>query len=180
MLHPMRPAPPGLRLPAAHLRPQGFPAAMPQPSPPRIAILHGPNLNLLGTREPEVYGRETLEDINRHLQAVAQELAVAADPFQSNHEGALIDHIHTLRTTHAAVIINPGGLTHTSISLRDALCAVALPVFEVHLSNVHAREEFRHRSFISGIAQGVICGLGSFGYEAALQGAARILLPKKA
>lgn len=139
---------------------------------PRIAVVNGPNLNLLGLREPDVYGRDTLEDINSRLGTLAQDLGVQVDFFQSNHEGALIDHIHSLRTTHAAIIINPGGLTHTSVALRDALSGVALPVYEVHLSNVHAREEFRHHSYISAIAVGIVAGLGWRGYEYALCSAA--------
>jgi 3-dehydroquinate dehydratase-2 len=138
-------------------------------TPPRVAVVHGPNLNLLGLREPEVYGRTTLPQINDRLTALGRELGLMVDTFQSNHEGALIDHLHTLRTTHAAVVINPGGLTHTSVALRDALAGIALPVYEVHLSNVHRREEFRHHSFVSGIAEGVICGLGPIGYECALR-----------
>ena len=139
--------------------------------PHRIAVVHGPNLNLLGTREPGVYGSTTLEDINRHLVQTGLALGAEVSTFQSNHEGALIDHLQGLRTTHQAVIINPGGLTHTSVALRDALAAITLPVYEVHISNVHAREEFRHHSYISAIAAGVICGLGPFGYEAALRAA---------
>lgn len=139
---------------------------------PRIAVIHGPNLNLLGTREPEVYGSEMLEQINARLVEQGSDLGVSVDVFQSNHEGAIIDHVQSLRTTHQAIIINPGGLTHTSVALRDALLGVALPVYEVHLSNIHAREEFRHKSYISGIAVGVICGLGSAGYEFALRAAA--------
>lgn len=142
---------------------------------PRIAVIHGPNLNLLGTREPDVYGSDTLDSTNTHLQKITKELAVTLTTFQSNHEGEIIDHLHGLRGDHNAVIINPGGLTHTSVALRDALAAIALPVWEVHISNVHRREEFRHHSYISGIAQGVICGLGVFGYEAALRAAARHL-----
>jgi len=141
-------------------------------SEPRIAVLHGPNLNLLGTREPGVYGATTLEEINARLREVGEQLGVRVSTFQSNHEGALIDYLHKIRTTHGAVVINPGGLTHTSVALRDALSAIALPVYEVHISNVHAREEFRHHSFISGIAVGVICGLGPMGYEFALRAAA--------
>lgn len=139
----------------------------------RIAVVHGPNLNLLGTREPEVYGKQTLADIDKGLVELGKELGVAIDAFQSNHEGAIIDHLHGLRATHKAVIINPGGLTHTSVALRDALTGIALPCYEVHISNVHAREEFRHRSFVSGIAVGVVCGLGVFGYEAALRAAVK-------
>ncbi len=144
---------------------------MTAPHPLRIAILQGPNLNLLGTREPEVYGHDTLDHIHARLHALAAELGVTLTTFQSNHEGALIDRLHEIRPDHHAVIINPGGLTHTSIALRDALAAVALPLYEVHLSNIHAREPFRHNSFVSPIATAVLCGLGAYGYEAALHAA---------
>ncbi len=135
-----------------------------------ILVLNGPNLNLLGTREPQVYGSTTLPMIEAELQQMAAERGVALQCFQSNHEGALIDRIHAARsdgTTH--IIINPGGLTHTSVALRDALAGVALPFIEVHISNVHQREEFRHHSYLSGIAAGVIVGLGVNGYRLALQ-----------
>ena len=136
-------------------------------------MINGPNLNLLGTREPGVYGNTTLAGIEGRLTALAQEAGVHVDCFQSNHEGALVDYIHSIRTTHAAIIINPGGLTHTSVVLRDALSGVGIPVFEVHLSNIHARESFRHTSYISGIAKAVVCGLGPLGYEVALRAAAQ-------
>lgn len=142
----------------------------------RIAVVHGPNLNLLGTREPHIYGRSGLDEINKHLRDLGAKHGIRVSTFQSNHEGALIDFLHEIRTTHDAVVINPGGLTHTSIVLRDALSAIGLPVYEVHLSNIHAREEFRHHSHISAIAVGVICGLGSYGYEVALRAAAIRLL----
>jgi 3-dehydroquinate dehydratase-2 len=142
-------------------------------SAPRIALVNGPNLNLLGTREPEVYGHETLADIVDELSRLARELNVELTTFQSNHEGAIIDHLHGIRKSHAAVIINPGGLTHTSVALRDALSGIQLPVYEVHLSNIHAREPFRHQSYVSAIAVGVICGLGAQGYEFALRAAAK-------
>ena len=135
-----------------------------------LLLLNGPNLNLLGTREPEVYGASTLADIEQ--AAMAQALAAGADLvcFQSNHEGALIDRIHAARAEGVdAIIINPGGLTHTSVALRDALAAVAIPFVEVHLSNVHAREPFRHHSYFSDLAIGVICGLGHQGYLLALE-----------
>ena len=136
-----------------------------------ILVLHGPNLNLLGTREPEVYGHETLEDLNARLKVLAEELQVTLEIFQSNHEGQLIDRIHQARLSGTrGILINPGGLTHTSVALRDALVGVAIPAAEVHLSNVHAREPFRHHSFISSIAVGQICGFGIFGYELALRG----------
>lgn len=137
-----------------------------------IAIVNGPNLNMLGVREPEKYGRESLADVEGRLRALAADLGVQVSFFQSNHEGAIVDHIHGLMGSAHAVVINPGGLTHTSVVLRDALASVSLPVFEVHISNVHAREEFRHFSYISGIAAGVICGMGTRGYEYALREAA--------
>lgn len=134
-----------------------------------LLVLHGPNLNLLGTREPEIYGTTTLEDIDRSLAARAVARGATVTSFQSNWEGALIDRIHAARQDGTqALIINPGGLTHTSISLRDALAAAALPFIEVHLSNVFSREPFRHHSYLSPIALGVISGLGARGYELAL------------
>ena len=140
----------------------------------KIALIHGPNLNLLGTREPEVYGTDTLDSINQSLQKKAEASSATLSCFQSNHEGAIIDHIHGLMGKCDAIIINPGGLTHTSVSLRDALAGVAIPFVEVHLSNVHAREKFRHYSYLSGIAQGVICGFGVQSYELALEAVLRL------
>lgn len=137
-----------------------------------LLVLHGPNLNLLGTREPEVYGRDTLADIDARLQQQAAGAGVALSSFQSNHEGALVDRIHAARLDGTRfILINPGAFTHTSIALRDALTGVALPFIEVHLSNVHRREPFRHHSYLSDVAVGVICGLGAQGYELALQAA---------
>lgn len=142
----------------------------------QILVLHGPNLNLLGTREPEVYGRTTLQDIDAELKALAEELGVAIATFQSNHEGELIDRIHAACSQGVSgIVINPGGLTHTSVALRDALSAVAIPAVEVHLSNVHARESFRHHSFISPVAIGQICGFGVTSYALALRGLTRYL-----
>ena len=134
----------------------------------RILVLHGPNLNLLGEREPDVYGATTLAEIDAALLRLAEGRGVQIDTFQSNHEGALIDRIQAARSACDGIVINPGGLTHTSVSLRDALVAAELPVIEVHLSNVYAREAFRHTSFISAIALGQISGLGPIGYELAL------------
>ena len=137
---------------------------------PRVLVLHGPNLNLLGTREPEHYGRVTLSDINMALARMADAASVALESFQSNHEGALIERIHAAREQGVrAIIINPAAYTHTSVALRDALAAVAIPFVEVHLSNVHAREPFRHHSYFSDLAIGVICGLGHQGYLLALE-----------
>lgn len=135
-----------------------------------ILVLHGPNLNLLGTREPEVYGRITLDEINARLSAQATEKNAKLDAFQSNTEGALVDRVQQARNDGTDfIIINPAAFTHTSVALRDALAAVAVPFVEVHLSNVHAREAFRRDSYFSDLAVGVISGLGATGYELALQ-----------
>lgn len=134
-----------------------------------VLVLHGPNLNLLGTREPKIYGRETLADINKRLAARAAKAGVKLDNFQSNSEAELIDRVQQSRTAVDFIIINPAAFTHTSVALRDALAAVAIPFIEVHLSNVHAREPFRRHSYFSDQAVGVICGLGSKGYDHALE-----------
>jgi 3-dehydroquinate dehydratase-2 len=136
-----------------------------------ILILHGPNLNLLGQREPEIYGRTTLADIDRALTVLAGELGVTVETFQSNHEGALIDRIHVAaREGVAGLLINPGAFTHTSIALRDALSAVSIPAVEVHLSNIHARESFRRRSHIAPVAVAQVAGFGAASYVLALRG----------
>ncbi|MBS1189096.1 MAG: aroQ [Rhodocyclaceae bacterium] len=136
----------------------------------RLLVIHGPNLNLLGTREPEQYGHTTLSDINLALSRRAETAGVELETFQSNHEGALIERVHAAREQGVrAIIINPAGYTHTSVALRDALAAVAIPFVEVHLSNVYAREPFRHHSYFSALAMGVISGLGSEGYLLALE-----------
>ncbi|MEK0429751.1 MAG: type 3-dehydroquinate dehydratase [Pseudomonadota bacterium] len=134
-----------------------------------ILLLNGPNLNLLGSREPEVYGSATLADVEHEAKRVASAAGAQLSCFQSNHEGALIDRIHAAKSEGIdAIVINPGGLTHTSVALRDALSGIGLPVVEVHISNIHRREDFRHHSYISGIAAGVICGLGVDGYRVAI------------
>ena len=136
----------------------------------KILLLNGPNLNLLGSREPEVYGSATLSDVENEAKRIAADAGASLVCFQSNHEGALIDRIHAAKAEGIeAIVINPGGLTHTSVALRDALAGVALPVIEVHISNIHRREDFRHHSYISGIAAGVICGLGVDGYRVAIE-----------
>lgn len=141
-----------------------------------VLVLHGPNLNLLGTREPAVYGHDTLRDIDARLEAQARAAGVRLLTFQSNHEGALVDRVQAARNEGVHyVLINPAAFTHTSVALRDALAAVAIPYIEVHLSNVHAREPFRHHSYFSDKAVGTIVGLGPLGYELALQFALRKL-----
>jgi 3-dehydroquinate dehydratase-2 len=142
----------------------------------QVLVLHGPNLNLLGTREPEVYGTKTLADIDNDVQEFGQKNGVEVLCFQSNHEGQLIDRIHQAKTDGVhGIIINPGGLTHTSVSLRDAIAAVPIPVVEVHLSNIQAREAFRQHSFITPVAVGQVSGFGAEGYKIALQGLLSVL-----
>lgn len=135
----------------------------------KLLLLNGPNLNLLGTREPAVYGTTTLADIEAAAAAQATQAGATLASFQSNHEGALIDRIHAAHAEGVDfIVINPGGLTHTSVALRDAFASVAIPFVEVHISNIHGREPFRHHSYLSGIARGVICGLGTDGYRFAI------------
>jgi 3-dehydroquinate dehydratase-2 len=134
-----------------------------------ILVLNGPNLNMLGTRQPEVYGRDTLADVVTLCTDTAAKFGRSVRAEQSNHEGALIDWIHEARGTASGIVINPGGLTHTSVALRDALVIPEIPVIEVHISNVHAREDFRHHSYVSPVAVGVIAGLGIAGYGYAVE-----------
>jgi len=135
----------------------------------KLLLLNGPNLNLLGTREPAVYGAATLADIESAATAQAEAAGASLSCFQSNHEGALIDRIHAARTEGVdAIVINPGGLTHTSVALRDAFASVGIPFLEVHISNIYQREEFRHHSYLSALARGTICGLGIDGYRFAI------------
>ena len=134
-----------------------------------VLVIQGPNLNLLGMREPEVYGTITLDDIHKKLADLAMQADISLETYQSNHEGELIDRVQKAKKDGVSfIIINPGGFTHTSVALRDALAGVAIPFIEVHLSNIHQREEFRKHSYFSDLAMGVICGLGAHGYELAL------------
>lgn len=161
------------KTPRPAVQPQGFEKIS---NVRRVLVLHGPNLNMLGTREPEIYGHLTLADIDARLKVQALALGVALDCFQSNHEGELVTRIQNARAESTDfILINPAAYTHTSVAIRDALAAVSIPFVEVHLSNVHAREAFRHHSYLSDIATGVICGLGAYGYEAALEFALRRL-----
>ncbi|KAI8628869.1 catabolic 3-dehydroquinase [Xylariaceae sp. FL1651] len=149
-----------------------------------ILLINGPNLNLLGTREPHIYGSTTLADVLAQAESQAAGLGVALQSFQSNHEGAIIDRIQEARGGDAggrvdAIVINPGGFTHTSVAIRDALLAVDVPYVELHVSNVHAREPFRHHSYFQDKAAAVICGLGTFGYAAAIEFAAKHLKIKE-
>jgi 3-dehydroquinate dehydratase-2 len=136
----------------------------------QVLVLHGPNLNLLGTREPEVYGSQTLAQIDAELAKIAADAGAGLHSFQSNHEGALVDRIQAARADGTDfILINPAAYTHTSVAIRDALAGVAIPFVEVHLSNIHRREAFRHHSYLSDLAVGVICGLGATGYRLALE-----------
>ena len=134
-----------------------------------LLILNGPNLNLLGTRQPEVYGRTTLADIEALCTAEAEIYGMTIDFAQSNHEGQLIDHIHAARGKNAGIVLNAGAYTHTSVALMDAISSAGVPLVEVHLSNIHAREAFRHKSFIAPVALGQICGFGATGYALAIR-----------
>lgn len=145
------------------------------PAAPVLLVIHGPNLNLLGTREPDIYGRVTLAQIDDGLRAYGDARGLEVECFQSNHEGALIDKLHESRGRVAGIIINAGGLTHTSVSLRDAISATKIPTVEVHLSNLYAREDFRHRSMLAPVCMGQIAGLGWIGYRLALEALAQLL-----
>ncbi|HEX7126537.1 MAG TPA: type II 3-dehydroquinate dehydratase [Thermodesulfobacteriota bacterium] len=143
----------------------------------KILVISGPNLNLLGSREPEVYGRTTLAEIEASLHALGRELGVEVETFQSNHEGAIVDRIHQAAagpTPVSAIVINPAGYTHTSVAIRDALAAVRIPAVECHLSNTHRREAFRRRSYVSGVAVGIVAGFGAESYRLALRAAAAL------
>lgn len=142
----------------------------------KIAVIHGPNLQLLGSREPEVYGTATLDDVNRDLAGLAKELGVALETFQSNHEGEIVGFVHGARDRGlAGILVNPGGLTHTSVVLRDALLGVGIPFVEIHISNTQAREPFRRHSYLSDAAAGVVFGFGVHGYLLGLRGLANLL-----
>jgi 3-dehydroquinate dehydratase-2 len=145
----------------------------------RVAVIHGPNLNLLGVREPHIYGTATLEEIDKRLQSLAKELGIELRITQSNHEGEIIEAVQACRGWAEAILLNPGGLTHYSVSLRDAVAAVGIPTIEVHLSNTEAREEFRHHSVIAGVAAGRIAGFGMNSYLLALRAAHAIAQEKK-
>lgn len=131
----------------------------------KLLLLNGPNLNLLGTREPEKYGKTTLKDIEEHLTKIAQENNIQLDCYQSNHEGDIIDKIQEAKNIYDGILLNAGGYTHTSVAIRDAISSVQVPTVEIHLTNIHAREEFRHNSLISAVCIGQICGFGAYSYD---------------
>ena len=145
--------------------------------PPTVLVLNGPNLNLLGAREPHIYGSLTLAEVEAVCRDAAQAAGLALDFRQSNHEGVLVDWIQAARGTAAGIVINPGGYSHTSVAIHDALRLFEGPILEVHLSNIHQREAFRHHSYVSLVARGVICGLGAHGYALAVAAVARLLPP---
>jgi len=138
-------------------------------SRPKILVIHGPNLNTLGTREPEIYGRKTLDDINRDLKAKGDQLGAAVETFQSNHEGAIVEKIQEAIGRHKGLIINPAAFTHTSVAIRDAVLLLEIPIVEVHLSNIYKRESFRHKSLLADVVTGQIAGMGVIGYSLALE-----------
>ena len=142
---------------------------------PTLTVINGPNLNLLGTREPEIYGHETLADIEQRCTQVAAEFGLTVDCFQSNSEGAIVDKLHSVRESTSGIVLNAAAYTHTSVAIRDALANVQAPFIEVHISNVHAREEFRRHSYLSDVAAGVIVGCGSQGYEFAIRRLATLI-----
>lgn len=152
------------------------PSKRTQPLAPAIVVVHGPNLNLLGAREPNVYGSTTLAEIDADLKRHGAELGLTVETFQSNHEGQLIDCVQKCRGRAAGLIINAGGFTHTSVALRDAVAAAEVPTVEVHLSNLYRREDFRHHSFLAPVCLGQIAGLGAIGYRLALDALARLVL----
>ena len=146
---------------------------------PVIFVLNGPNLNLLGKRQPDIYGSETLADVEADCRRVAGEIGLAVEFRQTNAESELIDWIHEARDKAAGIVINPAAFTHTSVAVRDALAACECPILEVHISNIHRREEFRHHSFVSGVVTGVVCGFGTQGYGFALQRIAQLVKAAK-
>ena len=146
-------------------------------SSPRVLVIHGPNLNLLGAREPHIYGRQTLEEINSSLRALGLRLGIEVDAFQSNHEGAIVDRIQQAAGAYSGMIINAAAFTHTSIAIRDALAALSIPIIEVHLSNIHQREVFRHNCLTAAVVTGQIVGLGPAGYLLALRALADLVPP---
>jgi 3-dehydroquinate dehydratase II len=148
-------------------------------TPFHVLVIHGPNLNMLGKREPEIYGKETLESIDNTLRLRGHQLGLAIETFQSNHEGAIVERIQAALGNNHALIINPGAYTHTSVAIRDALLLLDIPIVEIHLSNIYKRESFRHHSFIADVATGQISGFGAHGYTLALEAVTQLLHPVK-
>jgi len=147
---------------------------MPKKTLPKILVIHGPNLNMLGKREPEIYGSKTLDDVDRELKAKGKELGASVENFQSNHEGEIVEKIQKAMGRYQGLIINPGAFTHTSVAIRDAVLLLDIPVVEVHLSNIYKREPFRHKSMLADVAVGQISGLGVLGYSLALEAAVQL------
>ncbi|MFE7060979.1 type II 3-dehydroquinate dehydratase [Sutcliffiella sp. NPDC057660] len=141
----------------------------------RLLVLNGPNLNRLGLREPAIYGKDTLKDLEKQLESLAVEIGISIDCYQSNHEGNLIDKLHAADDAYEGVVINPGAFTHYSYAIRDAIASISIPVMEVHISNIHKREEFRHTSVTAPVTYGQIVGLGQYGYHLAVQGLVKII-----